>query len=70
MPLHETVRSVQILKDQMLDFVREQGVAQSSVELYAEEELEHRAGLFFDDLIYHLVRGYEGALRKAAHLVA
>jgi hypothetical protein len=69
-PLHETVRSVQILKDQMLDFIREQGVGQSSMELYEEEELEHRAGLFFDDLIYHLVRGYEGALRKAAHLVA
>jgi len=69
-PLHETVRCIQLLKDKMLDFVREQGIGQTPVELYAEEELEHRVGLFFDDLVYHVVRGYEGALRKAAHMVA
>jgi hypothetical protein len=69
-PLSETVRCVQILKDKMIDFVREQGMGQSSAEIYAEEELEHRVGLFFDDLIFHVVRGYEGALRRAAHMVA
>jgi hypothetical protein len=40
------------------------------VEVHAEEGLEHRLDRFFDWLVYHLVRGYEEALRKAAHLVA
>ena len=31
----------------------------SYVELYAEEELEHRVGPFFDDLVVHLVQSYE-----------
>jgi hypothetical protein len=62
--LHETVRCFHILRESMIDFVREQGVLQSSVELYAEEELEYRMGRFFDNLVYHVVRGYEEALRK------
>ncbi len=66
-PLHESVRSVHILKDAMLDYIRAEGMGPTAVELYAEEELEHRVGEFFDCVVYHLVRGYEGALGKAAH---
>lgn len=69
-PLHEVVRSLHILREDMIDFVREQGVGQSTVELYAEEELEHRVGHFFDNLVYHVVRGYEGELRKAARMAS
>lgn len=62
-PLHEAVYLLQLLKNRMLDFVRNQGIAQTSIDLYAEEELEHQVGRFFDAAIYHLIRGYEQALR-------
>jgi hypothetical protein len=69
-PLHEAVRGLQVLKDVMLEYVRNQGIGHTTVEIYAEEELEHRVGKFFDCLVYHLVLGYENALRKAAHMAA
>jgi hypothetical protein len=69
-PLHESVRALFIIKDKMIDFVKEQGVKRDSVELYAEEELERRVDRFFDELVIHLVRGYEGAWRRAAHAAA
>lgn len=62
-PLHEAIYLLQLLKNRMLDFVRDQGFTQTSVDLYAEEELEHQVGRFFDAAVYHLVRGYEQALR-------
>lgn len=64
-PLHEAVLARFIIKDQMIDFVREQGFRQTPMELYAEEELEHRVGRFFDTMIYHVVRGYEEAMRES-----
>ncbi|MCS6953205.1 MAG: hypothetical protein RMK57_12865 [Bryobacterales bacterium] len=69
-PLHELVEGFQIVKDCTLDYIRGQGLGQTTVELYAEEELEYRLGRFFDRLIYHVVRGYETALRAAAHRAA
>jgi hypothetical protein len=65
-PLHEAVHGLHLLKQRILDFVRAQGFAQTTVEIYAEEELEYRVGRFFDWLVWHLVRGYEAALRSAA----
>lgn len=67
-PLHEAVLRFQILKDKIIGFVHEQGFPMSAIELYAEEELELRIGRFFDDCVYHLVRGYEAALRIAARV--
>ena len=64
-PLHEVVRTLQILKESMIGFVRDQGVLQNFLELYAEEELEHRVGQFFDKLVYYVVRGYEEAVEAA-----
>jgi len=69
-PLHESVRALAITKDKMIDFVSEQGLTKTSMELYAEEELERRMGRFFDALIIHMVRGYETAWRRAAHATA
>jgi len=69
-PLHESVRALYIIKNKMIDFVKEQGVKRDSMELYAEEELERRVDRFFDELVIHLVRGYEGAWRRAAHAAA
>jgi hypothetical protein len=64
-PLHEAVRGLHLLKDRLVDFVRGLGFAGSTVEIYAEEELEFRVSRFFDWLVWHLVRGYETALREA-----
>jgi hypothetical protein len=65
-PLHEVVRSLHILRQHIVGFVREQGIGHSSLELYAQEELEHLVGLFFDGAVYHVVRGYEGVVHRAA----
>ncbi len=59
-PLHESIQALLLLKGQMLSHVRGQGVMQSSVDVYAEEEFEHHAGRFFDTVMYNVIRGYEG----------
>ena len=65
-PLHEAVLRFFVLKDAILDFVQAQGFAVTSMQLYAEEELERRVSRFFDAMVYHIVRGYEDAMRLAA----
>jgi hypothetical protein len=66
-PLHEVVHASTLLKRGILDHIRDQGLCQTSVEVYAEEELEHQVGGFFDNAMYHLVRGYESELRHSIH---
>jgi hypothetical protein len=58
------------MKSTVIDFIEEQGIPRDSIGLYAEEELEHRLGKFFDQLIIHLVLGYEGAWRRAVRAAA
>ncbi len=65
-PLEVVVLAYLTVKAEMLEFVREMGMEKTPVELYAEEELEHAVGRFFDHVIYHLVRGYEEAQRSHA----
>ena len=69
-PLHELVWGLLLVRRCVVDYVREQGLAQCTVDIYAEEELEHRMDELFDELCFHLVRGYEVELRKATHLAA
>jgi hypothetical protein len=69
-PLHEAVLRFQLLKDKIIGFIHEQGFPMSAMQLYAEEELELRMSRFFDACIYHLVRGYEAALRRSARVMA
>jgi hypothetical protein len=69
-PLHECVRGLQVVKQKVVEFMRDHEFAQSSVAIYAEEELEHRLNEFFDDLTYHEVLGYERALREAPRSLA
>lgn len=69
-PLHESVRALAIIKNKMIDFVHEQGLTRTSMELYAEEELQRRVGRFFDTLTVHMVRGYETTWRRAMHATA
>jgi hypothetical protein len=63
-PLDEVVHASHVIKNRMIDFIRDQGIGQTSMDLYAQEELEHRVGLFFDAVVYHLVRGYDQAWRR------
>jgi hypothetical protein len=63
-PLHESVRGLCLLRQKTMEYVEEHIASNSSVELFAEEELERRLGHFFDLLLVHLVRGYEAALRR------
>ena len=69
-PLHEAVHTLCLMKSTVIDFIEEQGIPRDTIGLYAEEELEHRLSKFFDQLIIHLVRGYEGAWRRAARAAA
>ena len=55
-----------LLREKMLDLAEEHLISNSSVELYAEEELDRRLGRFFDLLAIHLVQGFEQAVRKPA----
>lgn len=69
-PLHESVLALCILKEKMIDFIEEQGIPRDALAVYAEEEMEHRMGRFFDIMIIQMVRGYENAWRKAASIAA
>ena len=69
-PLHEAVLRFHILKDKVIGFVHEQGFAVTAIQLYAEEELERRLCNTVDVMVYHVVRGYEQAMRQAARLAS
>ena len=59
LPLHEAVRGLTALREKMMDLAEESMLSNSSVELFAEEELDRRLGRLFDRLLVHLVRGFE-----------
>lgn len=65
-PLSEAIRGLQILKEAAVGYLRDQGLFDTSVDIYAEEEMEHQIGVFFDHLVYHLALGYEVAQARAA----
>jgi len=63
-PLHEALRGMSLLREKMLDVAQEHMISNSSIELYAEEELERRLGRFFDRLAVQMARGFEEAVRE------
>jgi hypothetical protein len=63
-PLHEVVRALQLVRENMIQYVLDQGYAQTPLDLYAEEELQHGADRIFDSIIFYFVRGYELAMRE------
>ena len=65
-PLHEAVLRLLLLKDSIIEFVYEQGLPMTALDLYTQEELEHRISRFFDIAVYNIVCGYEEALHEAA----
>lgn len=64
-PLAECVRALQVVKSRVVEFTRDHELSRSSMDLLATQELEHQLNEFFDDLVYHEVIGYEGAMRRA-----
>jgi hypothetical protein len=62
-PLHEVVYALHLLKECMIQYVRDAGLRQTHIELYAEEELQRGADRIFDTLVYYFVRGYERAMK-------
>ncbi len=68
LPLHEFLRGLQLLKECLLEFIRDHASPEFSVDIYAEEELELQVGRFFDCLVYHMVKGYEMGVPRAAHV--
>jgi hypothetical protein len=69
-PLHESVLRLQMLKDQIIQFVHTHGFITDYLDLYTEEELEHRVTRFFDAMIYRVVCCYEDAQRRSARLAS
>lgn len=65
-PMYEVIRCLHILKLNIIEFARDHEFGQTPLAIYAHEEMEHRIGLFFDWLLYNIVRGYEEARRQAA----
>jgi hypothetical protein len=61
-PLHEAVHALQIIKECMIQFAQDERMTGNTLEMYAEEELEHTSDRLFDLMIYNLVRGYESAM--------
>jgi hypothetical protein len=66
-PLSEAIRGMQLMKEATLAYLRDEGAAETTVDLFAEEEFELQLGRFFDLLVYHLARGYEQPEHAAAH---
>lgn len=65
-PLHEVVHGLHVMKRHILDYIRGQGLDLDTVSLYAEEELEHQVGSFFDSVVYYEVFGYDSQLGRRA----
>ena len=65
-PLSEVVYALVLIKDHLRGYIRAVGLVDSAVELYLEEELHLQIGNFFDNAIYHMVKGYEAAATSHA----
>jgi hypothetical protein len=65
-PLSEAVYALVLIKDHLRGYIRAVGLVDSTVELYLEEELHLQIGNFFDNAIYHMVKGYEAAATSHA----
>ena len=63
-PLHEVVLARFMIKDELMEFVHDHAFVETSLQLYAEGELEKSVGHLFDRIIYHVIRGYEEAMRE------
>jgi hypothetical protein len=65
-PLSEVVYALVLIKNHLREYIRAVGLVDSAVELYLEEELHLSIGRFFDNAIYHTVKGYETEARETS----
>lgn len=63
-PLEELVYAVLLTKRHLRDKVRSFGAIESAIELHDEIELHTMIGLFFDRVVYAMVKGFERARRE------
>lgn len=66
-PLCEVALVYQIVKRRLIQFMRDQGFHETPMELYGEEELEHAVSMFFDAILYHMIKGYEESAHGHLH---
>lgn len=66
-PLHEAIHALHILRAEIIRFLDDQGLLQTSLELYTEKEFEHLLGRLVESLVYQVVCGYERAMSDAVH---
>jgi hypothetical protein len=64
-PLHECIRGLQLVKRRLVEYIRDENILESAMDIYAEEEFEHDLDRFFDEAIFEMAKGYEGALRHS-----
>lgn len=59
--LHQFVWAITLTRDHLWRFLRQQGFADTIVELHGEIELQQMLNQFFDRAIYHAIIGYHDA---------
>ena len=64
--------SIRIFRNEILiiRFLDDQGLLQTSLELYTEKEFEHLLGRLVESLVYQVVWGYERAMSDAVHAMS
>ncbi len=63
-PLSQGLRALFLMREKVMDFLEEQVLSKTHVDLYAEEETERTLDRFFDLLAIDFACGYERTLRK------
>jgi hypothetical protein len=63
-PLHEVVYKLAMIRKSIGNYVMEQNLSLSAMEVYEELELLRSLTRFFDQVVHNLVRGYETELRE------
>jgi hypothetical protein len=75
-PLSEVICSMIILKQHLRRYIQDNGLVEASLprvesdyvlpmHLHSLQDLNAQVGLFFDEALYHLARGYEDSARRA-----
>lgn len=76
-PLSEIVHAVMLLKQHLRSYIRDNGLVDAAfprveqeyvlpMHLHSLQDLNAQVGTFFDEALYELTRGYEGAAKQAA----
>jgi hypothetical protein len=76
-PLSEIIYAVLLLKHHLRRYIRDHGLIEASfprvesdyilpMHLHSLQDLNEQVGLFFDEALYHLARGYEAEAGRSA----